>query len=267
MKKKIKWLCICFTLILVFIFVFLLCKNNMQANFLSLWTAFQNENTFAIRNHNTDNVYILQTSKKENTFALYRKQDDGTLLRYILSESTITKDITYNKHWQQCSKVLLPAPPYLLMNEIGCLISGREESTNVIRQYTDLLISAFSTVYNDSSLLIDYNTLPSVAQEIASLFKSRDIREKIGSHKNMTATKTIQTVSPFTDPTVSEQVISILSGAIQPQYREKIYAALQQTCNSLNNYSIQITTSFSGSFLCLEVYKNRECVFTVEKLK
>ncbi len=266
MKKKV-WFCFCVMLAFVFLFVFLFCKNNMQTSFLSVTRALQKNGTFTIQNHTTDNVYILQTNKKENTYSLYRKKADDSLLRYNISEDEIITDITQDGHWKQHAKIILPASSLLLAEEIIQLIKGQSESTCIIKQYADYLLSAFSTVYNDSSVLINYNALPSVTQDLRSLLKNRDTSKKISLHKEVSATKIVNTFVPFADLAVTQQAVAILSDAVQPQYRETIRTALEQNCSAMSGYSIRTTTSVIGNFHSLEFYKNQECVFTVKKLK
>lgn len=267
MKKKSIQICFYIALILVCIIVFLCWKNNMQANFLSLWTALQKDSTFSLQNHKTDNVYILQTKKSTACVYLYRKQADGSLLRYILSEDSITKDITKNGQWNQYTSLSLPTSPYLLAEECDALLKGKSNATNIIKQYADLLVSSFSTVYNDSSFLIDYSILPTAMEEIGSFLKKHETIKKLEIDKDFSAAKVVSTFSPFADPATTQQVIKILSVAVQPNFRETICASLMNSCSTMNEYRIQITTSCVGNFISLEIFNKQDCMFTIKKLK
>ncbi len=265
MRKKILLLGLIITLISIAVIFFIRCS--FASVLFSLHSALQEDSTFAYHNYITDDVYILQTNNDKKTLTLYRKQADGSLLRYALSEDSVTSDVTKNGQWQLHSCKPLPDSPFLLADEICALLKGKSDSTYHLKTFADFLLSSISGIYNDSSILIDYKNLPNVIQATIALIKNNNVTKELHIDKQLNTTNIICNIVLFENEAKTEQIISILSDAIQPMYRDTIYDALTDTCNHTGTYCIRIKTSILGNFSSIEIYNNSETVYTIEKLK
>ena len=130
MRKRILLLGLIITLISIAVIFFI--RSSFASVLFSLHSALQEDSTFAYHNYITDDVYILQTNNDKKTLTLYRKQADGSLLRYALSEDSVTSDVTKNGQWQLHSCKPLPDSPFLLADEICALLQNVPLETEAI---------------------------------------------------------------------------------------------------------------------------------------
>ncbi len=222
---------------------------------------------YAIKSYSNNNVFVLQINKKQQQIDLYRKQNNGSLLRYRISDNTFTKETIKNNSWEVQTTAELAHSPFLLAEEIRLLLKGKSNDTSYIKEFLDLLLSAFSTVYTDSEILIDYTALPNAAEQLTDLIKNKDERETMKFNKRISKANVIYSISPFSDAYMTEQIVEIISSVVQYEYREDIFEALFKSCDSLTDYKFQVSTNLQGAFKGLEIYNNQNIIFSVNKLK
>lgn len=267
MRKNKIYIIIFIIFLIVGSCIILLFGCSARAGILSLPNALQHENTFAIRNCCNDNVYILKTEKRQDGCTLYRRKADGTLLRYIMNNDMFIIETANDGKWITQNNRLLPASSKELADEITLLLKGKTTSANVLKKYTDFILSYFFTDYKDSSDVIDYDTLFNAIHETALLYKNNVLNNALRFEKKFTNIFTINTIVTFDESIGSDELISILSSVFKTPYKEIIQTTCTEAAGIVTAYKLQITTTVTGSFQKAELYKDNECVFIIEKLK
>ena len=267
MKKALIIFLVFIITLTVCIPTFLNYRNRLQTVLFSFGTALQNHSTFAIQNHKTNNVYILQSVKREKCLSLYRRQKDGNLLRYSISDATLRISTTDENKWVTKNEINLPTTPFDIIIECKNLWAGKQTFPETIKEYADLLLSAFSTTIKDSGIIIDYIALPSVFQEIKQLLRDKQTNRALSFETTRNGFAMQYSFLPFADSATNRCVSDILSPIFKDAYKEDLSIALAESADLLCHYKVQINTGLFGQFQTLRIFDEQECIFEIRKIK